>query len=107
MRLNAWPSSAPRASRLSTSSSPRSRLRLSGGGKVSRLIWRFSGYSRRVEALTRGRTLGPLRECWRARIVYHLCFPIAGGAREERCTTDDSNAEQAIRTFFCQEEGPF
>ena len=44
---------------------------------------------------------------WRARIVYHLCFPIAAGACEERWTTDDSNAEQAIRTFFCQEGGPF
>jgi hypothetical protein len=34
-------------------------------------------------------------------------FPIAAGAREERWTTDDSNAEQALRTFFCQEGGPF
>ncbi|HEX3526507.1 MAG TPA: hypothetical protein VH988_05530 [Thermoanaerobaculia bacterium] len=39
-------------------------------------------------------------------IVYHLCFLIAAGAREERWTTDDSNAEQSIRTFFCQEGGP-
>src|SRR5262249_11315920 len=45
------------------------------------------------------------RKAWRARIVYHLCFPIAAGVREERWTTDDSNAEQAIRAFFCQEGG--
>jgi hypothetical protein len=34
-------------------------------------------------------------------------FPIAAGAREERWTTDDSNAEQALRTFFRQEGCPF